>query len=205
MNINFPVKIRVVICVLLCAPVFWAVSQEESREEIRGEVIYAAGSGFELVRDGDTREYDLSAETVEGMDLFSGDYINTYGNTFLEIQTLPSQNLLKVSENTSFKVQELTEQGGGSFELTYGRVRAKVEKMAGLEKFSIKGPSMVAGVRGTDFGYDIVYGGDEEKERTVALVYCFEGEVDVATEEETETAEMVIGEDEMVSLVEKEE
>ena len=36
---------------------------------------------------------------------------------------------------------------------------------------------MVAGVRGTDFGYDILY--SPEKGSTVASVYCFEGQVNV--------------------------
>ena len=199
-----------------------------AQEETRGVIIYSSGNGFEQIRDGETREYDLSVDVVEGIELKAGDYLNIYNGTFLEIQLLPSENVLKVSENTSFKINELSEDGGGSFELNYGRVRARVKKLAGLERFSLEGPSMVAGVRGTDFGYDIVFEEDTENERTLASVYCFDGEVEVETKEqvreETRTvaeagsresaqadpdagqekkAKFVISADEMVRLVER--
>jgi hypothetical protein len=203
----------ILLFVLFAAPALFA------QEEPRGVIIYASGTGFEHIRNGDTREYDLSVDVAEGVELRAGDYLNTYDGTFLEIQVYPSDNVLKVSENTSFKVNEVSPQGGGNFELNYGRVRARVKKLAGLEKFSLEGPSMVAGVRGTDFGYDIIYEKSESTERTVASVYCFEGRVEVETREaatlseagedaaEAEEAEKrattVIGPEEMVRLVER--
>lgn len=167
---------------LCVAAGLWAQSGSGSDEQPRGVIIYADGNGFEHIHDGETREVDLSVGIAEGMELEAGDYINTYDGTFLEVQIMPSRNVLKISENTSFRVKEMSKKGGGNFELTYGRVRARVEKMAGLERFSLEGPSVVAGVRGTDFGYDIIYEQEETSvERTVASVYCFEGEVEVET------------------------
>ena len=199
-----------------------------AQEEPRGVIIYASGNGFEHIRNGNTREYDLSVDVAEGLELKKGDYLNTYDGTFLEIQLYPSDNVVKVSENTSFKINEVSEQGGGSFELSYGGVRARVKKLAGLEKFSLEGPSAVAGVRGTDFGYDIIYEQSDDAERTVASVYCFEGRVEVETKEAAireeagekeagegpgtekgaasaakERAKVVIGAEEMVRLVER--
>ena len=205
-------------------PVLPLISQEEvrSQEDVRGVVIYASGTGFELVRNGETREYDLSVDVAQGIELQAGDYINTYNGTFLEIQLTPSESVVKISENTSFRVESMTGDGGGSFEITYGRVRARVKKLAGLERFSIDGPSMVAGVRGTDFGYDIIFEDTDAQERTVASVYCFEGEVEVETKAEAREAEVsgegqesessesrpegtkvLIGPEEMVKLIER--
>lgn len=197
--------VTLLLFVPLTVPVLFA------QEEMRGVVIYASGSGFEHIRNDDTREYDLAVDVAEGVELQAGDYLNTYDGTFLEIQLYPSENVLKVAENTSFKINEVSEQGGGNFELSYGRIRARVKKLAGLEKFSIEGPSMVAGVRGTDFGYDIIYDQSESAEKTVASVYCFEGRVEVETKEgivrsdagEKERVTVDIASREMVRLVER--
>lgn len=153
-----------------------------------GSLIYASGSGFEVVRDGQQEEYDLSTDIVEGLEFYAGDYVNTFEETFLEVQVRESSHLLKISENTSFRFGQSTQNDASRYEVTYGRVRARVRKMAGLERFSISGPSMVAGVRGTDFGYDVLY--DVEEQTTVSSVYCFEGEVEVEpTVEVIEAAE----------------
>ncbi|MCF7913623.1 MAG: FecR family protein [Spirochaetaceae bacterium] len=142
-----------------------------------GSLIYASGTSFEIVRDGKSEVYDLAADIVEGLDFYPGDYINTYKGTFLEIQVTGSRNVLKIAENTSFKIDEASEPDSSRYKVSYGRVRARVQKLAGLSQFALTGPSMVAGVRGTDFGYDILY--NSEKNTTVASVYCFEGQVEV--------------------------
>jgi hypothetical protein len=165
------------------------------------------------VRDGKSVEYDLAADTVEGLEFYPGDYINTYKGTFLEIQVTGSRNVLKIAENTSFKIDETSEQDSSRYKVSYGRVRARVQKLAGLSQFALTGPSMVAGVRGTDFGYDILY--NSEKETTVASVYCFEGQVEVQptvniveTEEDLAEADLFseqgveLSADEMLSVYE---
>jgi len=178
-----------------------------SQETSGAVIIFASGNGFEHIREGETREYDLAVDVAEGLELEAGDYLNSYEGTFLEIQLLPSNNMVKVAENTSFRLAEVDKDGGGKFELSYGRVRARLEKITGLGRFRIDGPSMVAGVRGTDFGYDIIYQAQEGTERTVASVYCFEGDVEVQQmEAETVETEKTVGisADEMVRLVERE-
>jgi hypothetical protein len=64
--------------------------------------------------------------------------------------------------------------------LVYGRVRAKVDKLAGTDTFTIRSATSVAGVRGTDFGIDVV-----ARQQAVAVpenltrTYVFEGTVTV--------------------------
>src|SRR6056297_3232280 len=146
-------------------------------EASAGSLIFASGTSFEVVRNGESVEYDLAADTVEGLEFYPGDYINTYQGTFLEIQVTGSRNVLKIAENTSFTIDEASEPETSRYKVSYGRIRARVKKLAGLSQFAITGPSMVAGVRGTDFGYDILY--NSEKGTTIASVYCFEGQVNV--------------------------
>ncbi len=162
----------------LCAVLLPLSAQSDDDSEAHaGSLIYASGSGFELVRNGTKEEYDLSTDIVEGLEFRSGDYVNTFDGTFLEIQVSGSANVLKISENTSFKFDKSAQTNTSQYEVSYGRVRARVRKLAGLEQFAISGPSMVAGVRGTDFGYDVLY--DVEEQTTIASVYCFEGKVEV--------------------------
>ncbi|MFW5710995.1 MAG: FecR domain-containing protein [Spirochaetota bacterium] len=162
----------------LCAVLVPLSAQiDENSETDAGSLIYASGSGFEIVRNGSKEEYDLSTDIVDGLEFRAGDYVNTFDGTFLEIQISGSTNVLKISENTSFEFDQSARTNTSQYEVSYGRVRARVRKLAGLEQFAISGPSMVAGVRGTDFGYDVLY--DVEEQSTIASVYCFEGKVEV--------------------------
>jgi hypothetical protein len=63
-----------------------------------------------------------------------------------------------------------------------------VEKLFEKEELSIRGPSVVAGVRGTDFGCDIIAepGETEQNKELIARVYCFDGEVEVKKLEKVE-------------------
>ncbi len=197
----------VLILFIIAVPVF----TQSTGSEPSAVVIYADGEGFDVIHEGESTYFDInSSDNIEGVELFSGDIINTSAGTFIEIQLTPSENLVKVSENTSFTVKETDKSGGGSFELNYGRVRAKVVKLFGLEKFRISGPTMVAGVRGTDFGYDIIADRASSGEQ-ISSVYCFEGEVAVeaiptAEESSLEVSKpVIIRADEMVNVVKNEE
>jgi len=172
-------NIRVWITALFLCSVFMPLWGQASPGEgaAAGSLIYASGTSFEVVRDGNSEVYDLDSDIVEGLDFYPGDYINTYKGTFLEIQVTGSRNVLKIAENTSFKIDEASKPESSHYKVSYGRVRARVQKLAGLSQFALTGQSMVAGVRGTDFGYDILY--NSEKDTTVASVYCFEGQVEV--------------------------
>ena len=90
------------------------------------------------------------------MEIRQGDIIHTAAATFLEIKINSVSATVQVAENTSFKCD--ADSGGSQVtsELYYGRVRAKVAKLAGSSSFRISTPTLVAGVRGTDFGCDVI-------------------------------------------------
>lgn len=146
-------------------------------EEAAGIISYATGQGFQVVDAEGQQEYYLKTDVVEGLELFPGDFVNTYDGTFLEIELEEERHSIKISENTSFRFSPAFGEQEKQFEVTFGRVRARVSKLAGLEKFAIQGPSGVAGVRGTDFGYDVLF--DDPASPPMATIYCFEGQIEV--------------------------
>ncbi len=141
----------------------------------QAELVYAEGEGFTLVRDGEGEFYDLWEAPAEGLVLEEGDLLLTEASTWLEIRLADS--LIKVAENTTFSLKTL-EKRGGHFEVAYGRVRARVENLTAEDPFWIGGSDTVAGVRGTDFGYDLFYDPASPEKKSVN-VYCFRGRVEV--------------------------
>ena len=146
-----------------------------------GAVIsYADGSGFIVVSDGVRSSYDITADDVIGLPIGIGDTILTDDATFVEIQLLAgSRGVVKLAENTTFTVTSLDEGGGGVFRVVYGRIRVRAATLAGGSRIWVTGHDTVAGVRGTDFGYDLFYDIAEEGGERQTAVYCFDGEVDV--------------------------
>jgi len=179
------------------------------------EIVYAEGEGFSLVRDGSTTYHDLYSETAEGMVLQGGDLLLTEADTWLELQIGSSMTIIKIAENTTFTLKSLQDEGG-IFKVSYGRVRARVEKLTGETPFWIEGSDTVAGVRGTDFGYDLFYDEKSPEKKNVS-VYCFEGKVEVVRRLESaedkpfipdsdfekgkeKTSTVILGKNEMVSV-----
>lgn len=207
MKLKRNVIVSVMVCLLFLSTLSIGVFAQETAAAV---VIYAEGEGFEVIRGDEEILYDFESESAEGVTLRGGDFITTFENTFVELQLYPSESVVKVSENTSFSVQSVGESGGGFFSLTYGRLRAKVKQLFGGEEFKITGPSVVAGVRGTDFGYDRIFD-MKTPEITKSRVYCFEGVVEVsaapvetgmdAGDAEDEGAEGTAGGDEAAGTV----
>ncbi len=188
---------------IICVVLLFAAGTTVFGQDAPAKVIYGEGYGFNLLREGEELYFDILYDDVIGFELHEGDYISTDEETFLEIQLTSSSNVLKISENTSFQITQVSGKGGGDFALTYGRVRAKVKRLIGDDEFSIGGPSAVAGVRGTDFGYDVIVMPDMEKNQieTVAQVYCFDGKVEVTqAEKEDAEEEIVIESNQMVTF-----
>lgn len=142
-------------------------------------VIYAEGYNMSVFRNDELTSYDVLVDDVIGMPLLPGDLVQTDDGTFVEMQVMPSRTVVKIAENTTFEIENIGGAGGGTFNMSYGRLRARVERITQDERFEIRGFSAVAGVRGTDFGYDMVV----EREATSEMqtkVYVFEGEVEVS-------------------------
>lgn len=147
-------------------------------------VIYAEGEGFTHVSGRRSTYYDLFETDVIGKAFRDGDLVITEPDTILELQVSGSNNIIKISENSSFRMESFGERGGGTFSLTYGRIRAKVEKLVGDESFKVDGKSAVCGVRGTDFGYDIISEPAGAADDLVTRIYCFAGSVEVEKKDE---------------------
>ncbi|MFP4536431.1 MAG: FecR domain-containing protein, partial [Spirochaetaceae bacterium] len=167
---------RFFLFLLLTTLLLPSVSAEE--REAYAFVIYAEGYDMTVFRNEELLTYDVLRDNVIGMPLLPGDLIQTDPETFVELQVMPSRTVIKVAENTTFRIEEIGGTGGGSFDLAYGRLRAKVDRISGKEEFQIRGRSAVAGVRGTDFGYDFV-ALPEGSVDAETQVYVFEGMVEV--------------------------
>lgn len=107
-----------------------------------------------------------------------GDQVQTGKGVFLEMHVVSGGAVIKLAENTTFVLERLAD-GKTSLRLVYGRIRAKVEKLAGTDSFVVKSTQAVAGVRGTDFGLDVMAARSAALGLTTTNVYCFQGFVDV--------------------------
>ena len=143
-------------------------------------ISYAEGTGFVLVSDGASAAFDIGADDVIGLPLKAGDTILTDDDSYVEI-FLGAGNggVIKIAESTTFTLMSLEADGGGVFKVAYGRIRVKVASLLGSSRIWITGHDTVAGVRGTDFGYDLFYDQTDDTSVKNSAVYVFEGEVDV--------------------------
>ncbi len=142
-------------------------------------IVYAEGGDFSVIHQRQEEYFSVGVDDVLGLPLEAGDLVQTGNGTFLEIQTTGSGALFKIAENTSFRLDHSGEDGSSRLDLTYGRVRAKVDAVAAGTFLEMRGLSVVAGVRGTDFGYDIIVTPRGTGE-PVLQIYTFEGSVVVA-------------------------
>jgi len=164
-----------------------------------GVVLFASGEDLSIQRGQSFRTFDLAKDTVIGLSVLQGDLLQTGPKTTVEIELLPSKTYIKVAENTSFRVVSIQKQTGG-LEMLYGRVHAKVTAVTTGDPFYIKGKAATAGVRGTDFGYDLVLT-PGATQTTKTSVYCFEGSVAVGAGEAPKENAVLISANQMVSVL----
>jgi hypothetical protein len=172
-----------------------------------GVVSYAEGSSFFLIRGASRQSFNPDVKDPAGLEIKPGDVLQTGKGTFLEIYLNPIQASVQIAENTSFRCDAEDSGNKSTGELYYGRVRAKVGKLAGGKTYRISSPSLVAGVRGTDFGLDVIaFAGSSSgegpsaavKASTLYRVFCLEGSVLVGDLSGPELKTLIIGEKEMV-------
>jgi len=152
-----------------------AVSAWGQGASVWAEVEFSVGADITILRDGKP----LAVDDPVGFRLAEGDQIQTGKGAFLELRLKPSGGVLKLSENTVFVLSSLSDSPERGFKLVYGRVRAKVDKLARGSTFNIASDSVAAGVRGTDFGYDVltVRADSSGAQVPVTRIYCFDGSV----------------------------
>ena len=119
-------------------------------------VVYAEGSSFSLIRAGKSTTVRVGDPATLGLEVKQGDIIRTGPSTFIEIAINPLSASVQIAENTSFRLDADDSGLASSGELYYGRVRAKVAKLTGNASYRMSSPSLTAGVRGTDFGLDVL-------------------------------------------------
>lgn len=136
-------------------------------------VEYSSGDDIVVIRQGKR----VAFKDPIGLELFQGDQVQTGKAVFVEMTLYGGGAVLKLAENTTFILERLAD-GQTTMQLVYGRIRAKVEKLAGTDSFSVRSTQAIAGVRGTDFGLDVITSRTSSS-TTTTRAYCFEGSVEV--------------------------
>lgn len=157
-----------------------------SASAVYAEIVYAQGDDIVILSSGKQR----ALKDPIGERLLAGDQVQTGSKTSVELVLMPRKSRLRLSENTVATIRELGADGTTGIELLYGRIRSKVARMTEREsQYNVRAPSVVAAVRGTDFGCDVILYPSGKAAPT--KVYCFEGSVDVAPAEAAEGAAAV--------------
>jgi hypothetical protein len=107
---------------------------------VTGEVVvHPAGGGDEVEAEAD-------------MPLEEGDRVVTSADSTAEL-SLDGGSLITLSANSDFTLED-TRKSASIFSLALGSLIAKIEKL-GAQNLSVRSPSSVAAVRGTEFGVDV--------------------------------------------------
>ena len=89
-----------------------------------------------------------------GGDIAVGSTIITEDGDFAEIELLPSRSIIRIAENTNFKIEGLQGTNGAaqsSFRSPAGKFRAVIARTTGADRYQFAGQTAVMGVRGTEF------------------------------------------------------
>lgn len=144
---------------------------------------------------------DFDVNFFLGVGLSPGDQIIT-GATSAEIRLEPNGSIVRIDNNTRFTIEGIQGRNQATettFGLTGGRARMVAARLTGRDSnYTIRTPTAVAGVRGTDFVLDVIpgqepgadgTGGVEPSEQLTVL----EGEVIFASEISGEQISVVGG------------
>jgi hypothetical protein len=113
-----------------------------------------------------------SAELAFGDEVPVGWTVITGKDDDAELTMPGNGTIIKIAENTNFRVEALQGAGGAAsndFALDFGRFRA-VAARTRSDRYTVRGKTTVCGVRGTDFGMSIEVGVEE--------AFVFKGAVD---------------------------
>ena len=149
-----------------------------AQEPIAASIEFSTGDDIVIIRGGRR----LPFKDPIGLELLEGDQVQTGKGVFVEMRLGLGGAVLKLAENTTFVLERL-DDGQTSIQLVYGRIRAKVARLAGTDTFSVRSAQAIAGVRGTDFGLDVMASRSSSSGSpsvgTMTRAYCFEGAVEV--------------------------
>lgn len=96
------------------------------------------------------------------MELPEGSTVKTYNST-AELELVPNGSIVKLDFNTEFMIETLQrdKNSANTFALFGGKIRTVAARSGGGENYSIRTPSAVCGVRGTDFGMQVIQGASD--------------------------------------------
>ncbi len=106
------------------------------------------------ILDADNFEYN---NVFMGMELLPGDTVRTFSST-VELRLEPNGSIVKLSPDTEFTIESLDGRDDArtnSFALSSGKLRAVAARASGTA-YRFRTPAAVGGVRGTDFGIEVV-------------------------------------------------
>ncbi len=98
-----------------------------------------------------------------GEEIAGGETIAT-GRSSAEIKLSPNGTIIKIARNTNFVIEALAGSAGKSdneFALLGGKLRTVAAKAASGERYRIRTPTAVCGVRGTDFSMNVQPGAQD--------------------------------------------
>lgn len=107
--------------------------------------------------------YDVSGSRYEYVDwdmpLPEGTSISTL-NSSAELELVPNGTIIKLAPNTDFIIETLqtNDRNANTFTMVSGKLRTVAARSGFGENYSIQTPSAVCGVRGTDFGLQVIPG-----------------------------------------------
>ncbi|OIO56861.1 MAG: hypothetical protein AUJ55_07520 [Proteobacteria bacterium CG1_02_64_396] len=144
-----------------------------------GEVIEAQGEVVRVERGG-------SEPITVGTNVFVGDRIKT-GDQSRAIVRLRDGSQLQIGNRSELEIQRFrvqTSERESIFSLISGKVRAVVAKFQGNDRWEVRTPTLVAGVRGTDFV--------AVSDKNVGMIFTDEGNVAAGSPPAKETS-MALG------------
>jgi len=107
------------------------------------------------VTDKDGFEYNF----YMGMELVPGDEVST-GASSAELRLVPNGSIIRMAPKTDFAVESIQGRSGATqsaFRVNTGKIRAVAAKVTGAN-YEFRTPGAVGGVRGTDFGIQVIPG-----------------------------------------------
>lgn len=171
-------KFSIRVCIAAIA-MLGIASQAWAEGSVAAVIEYTSGDDVVVIRAG---KRAVMQDPI-GFELLQGDQIITGKDVFLELRIRSRSSsgnaIIKLAENTTFVLDAMSE-GQTALRLVYGRVRAKVDRLTGGDTFSLRSSSVIAGVRGTDFGLDVL-ASKSAMSINASDAYCFDGTITVRT------------------------
>ena len=169
-------KLKYIVLILQASLIFCV----DTLVEPAVQIMFINDTSGELLFINETGTEELySCDVGLGSELPIGWTVLTGNGDSVELQMKSNGSIIRIAENTNFKVmalQGIDKAPSSDFELIFGKFRTIAGRLIGNEEYNFYGQTSTCGVRGTDFGMqivsDTVYGIKEE-------TFVFEGKVEL--------------------------